>query len=400
MPVTNINRNRKHFVREILDESKGEQILGGSADGEVRVIPRYHAFYENESAKDPKAYHMTLFPTNKRVVVYQANGFLHRDKYAQLPIAEIEAITYCEIQDKKKIACVTEFVAPDESRYPSIVFKMDCSGHPDDLEQYKVILRGISKLAGIPVDDYTQDGNGIASNIYVVKDDVEPVKPAYIPHDDIEAYAEANAINREQTADAIPEMDFTFYDEEMVDVPEPAMVSQPQPQPQPQPQVQRTQAEKPNMPQQQRSQGRLKNRVKSAVPKAQQAAQQGQGIAQKPQQRPAQARTQAQQPAQQGQLTPEQQRAKQQRQQQLKQKAAQQARAAQARPQQQQPRPQQPNAGQQPQVKIQPQQGQARPQQGQARPQGQQAQPGQQQPQQQAARKAALKNALKNKPQQ
>ena len=156
MPQANIMRNRKRFVKEILDEARGEKIIVGSIDGEVRVIPRYHEFYANENAKEPKEWHMTLLPTNKRLVVYQANGWLARDKYAQLPLTEIDEITYYQTTEKGKTVCITEFVAPDDSRYPSIVFKMDATGHPEDLDQYKVILQGISQLARVRITDYSQ----------------------------------------------------------------------------------------------------------------------------------------------------------------------------------------------------------------------------------------------------
>lgn len=98
---------------------------------------------------------MTLFPTNKRIVVYQAHGFMRRDRFAQLPLTEIDEITFTKVKEKKRLICVTEFIAPDDSRYPSIVFKMDCTGHPDDLDQYLVILDGIAKLAGVKIGDYT-----------------------------------------------------------------------------------------------------------------------------------------------------------------------------------------------------------------------------------------------------
>ena len=157
VPQANIMRNRKRFVKEILDEKKGEKIVVGSVDGEVRVIPRYHAFYADPEAKDPKEWHMTLFPTNKRIVVYQANGWLKRDKYAQLPLSEIDEIAYFQVDEDNKNVCVTEFIAPDDSRFPSIVFKLDATGHPEDLEQYLVILKGISQLARVKITDYSME---------------------------------------------------------------------------------------------------------------------------------------------------------------------------------------------------------------------------------------------------
>lgn len=154
MPARNVTINRKHFIK-MLDTHKGEQIVNGSVDGEASIIPQYHHYYSNPDAKQPRGYHMTLFPTNKRIVVYQAHGFMRRDRFAQLPLTEIDEITFTKVKEKKRLICVTEFIAPDDSRYPSIVFKMDCTGHPDDLDQYLVILDGIAKLAGVKIGDYT-----------------------------------------------------------------------------------------------------------------------------------------------------------------------------------------------------------------------------------------------------
>lgn len=158
MPAANITRNRKHFVKELLDTKKGEEIINGSADGKASIVPQYHQYYSEENgdkAQKPKEYKMTLFPTNKRIVVYQANGWLKRDKYAQLPLTEIDEISFLKVEERNKLICVTEFIAADDSRYPSIVFKMDCTGHPEDMDQYKVILNCVAKLAGVPIDDYT-----------------------------------------------------------------------------------------------------------------------------------------------------------------------------------------------------------------------------------------------------
>lgn len=156
MPAANIARNRKHFVKELLDTKKGEEIVNGSVDGRSSIVPQYHRYYaEGNNSPQPKEYKMSLFPTNKRIVVYQANGWLKRDKYAQLPLTEIDEISFLKVKEKNKLICVTEFIAADDSRYPSIIFKMDCTGHPEDLDQYKIILNGIAKLAGVPIDDYT-----------------------------------------------------------------------------------------------------------------------------------------------------------------------------------------------------------------------------------------------------
>lgn len=159
MPTANITRNRKHFVKELLDEKKGEQIINGSADGRVSIIPRYHQYYADPNAPKPREYKMSMFPTNKRIVVYQTRSWPKCDQYAQLPLTEIDEISFLVVRENKKLICVTIFIAADDSRYPSIIFKMDCTGHPEDLDQYKIVLSGIAKLASVPIDDYTPPEN-------------------------------------------------------------------------------------------------------------------------------------------------------------------------------------------------------------------------------------------------
>lgn len=156
MPTGNITRNRKRFIKNILDRRNNEKIVIGSVDGEASIIPQYRRYFEEEKRKNPTEYHMTLFPTNMRIVVYQTNGFLTRDKYAQLPLSEIDEITYREVHRKGKLICIAEFIAPDDSRYPSIVFKMDSSGYQDDAKQFQTILKGISGMSGIRIHNYME----------------------------------------------------------------------------------------------------------------------------------------------------------------------------------------------------------------------------------------------------
>lgn len=154
MSSHNAIRNMKGFVKWILDAHKGEQIVNGSVDGDAHIIANYHDYYADKNAKAPKDYHMTLFPTNARIVVYRKNTF-KRDRFAQIPLAEIEEITFLKVREKRRLICVTEFISAPDSRYPSIIFKMDCTGHPDDLEQYLIVLDSIAKLAGVTIADYT-----------------------------------------------------------------------------------------------------------------------------------------------------------------------------------------------------------------------------------------------------
>lgn len=145
-----------------MDKKNGEEIIGGSIDGLAYIVKEYDAYQASKKPGDklPKEYHMTLFPTNKRLVVFQSSSFLARDKYAQLPLSEIDQMTFIQIEregsnGQKNQVCVAEFIAPDNSRYPSIVFKFD-STVPEDFAQFKTILHGISQLSGVPLDDYTE----------------------------------------------------------------------------------------------------------------------------------------------------------------------------------------------------------------------------------------------------
>lgn len=138
----------------MLDEEHGERILNGSIDGMVSIIPQYSQ-YCAEDKKKVKEYHMTLFPTDRRIVVYQVGGFFKRDTYSQIPLSELDSVSVMRRRDKKSYVMVAEFIVPDDSKYPSLTFRMDCTGHDNDAEQFDIILRGIAKLAGIPLDDYT-----------------------------------------------------------------------------------------------------------------------------------------------------------------------------------------------------------------------------------------------------
>lgn len=154
MPTENIQNNRKTFIKEILQS--GEKIINGTLDGEVSLVNQYRIYYSNENAKPPRTRHMTLIPTNKRIVVYQRGTFLGTDKFSELPIAEIDEIAFIHAIDKRgRDICITEFIAPNDSKYKSISFKFDTTGYKNDYEQYMIILRGISQLSGIPIDDYS-----------------------------------------------------------------------------------------------------------------------------------------------------------------------------------------------------------------------------------------------------
>lgn len=168
MGKNNIERNRKRFRKQILGDD--EQILGGCLDGLVYIIRRYdEAVQQMKQGATMKKdeYHMTLIPTDKRIVAFQSGGMFTKDKFAQLPYTEIDEITRVQkvrpkkhTKDPDEYVCVVEFIAPDDSRYPSIVLKFD-SQYPEDFQQFDVILRGISKLAGVKIDDFSDDAENI-----------------------------------------------------------------------------------------------------------------------------------------------------------------------------------------------------------------------------------------------
>lgn len=156
MPAANITRNHKRFTKEMLDTENNEYIIGGSADGKVQIVYGYDDYFNGEKKKSLKEFHMTLFPTNKRIVVYQTSSFIFKDKMEELPLSEIKQITFCEYKGEKRTACITEFITSNDSKYPSIIFNLDCTGHPDDLEQYKIILRGLSRLSQVSIENFTK----------------------------------------------------------------------------------------------------------------------------------------------------------------------------------------------------------------------------------------------------
>ena len=129
--------------------------MNGQADGSVRVVDDYESFRSDPDAKKPKEYKMSLFPTNRRIVAYAARGGFLKDQFVYIPVNAIRDITFNRGSDGKHEYCVTEFIAHRQSGYPSIVFKMDTTGHPSDLEQFMLVLLGFANLAGKKIIDYT-----------------------------------------------------------------------------------------------------------------------------------------------------------------------------------------------------------------------------------------------------
>ena len=162
MGVTNIMRNRKCFMKEVLDVNGGERIELGSVDGEVMVVDEYEAMSAIDAKLKLKTYPMSLFPTNRRIVVYQARNGIRRDRFAQLPYTSISRIVFnVEVPDKKKrkrgkeLTCVTTFVSPDESEYPTIMFRYDIADLYAFNAYRRVILPQICKMSRVRLTDMT-----------------------------------------------------------------------------------------------------------------------------------------------------------------------------------------------------------------------------------------------------
>ena len=177
MATVNLLKNRKRFLSEVLDVEHNENILAGEADGEVMVVDRYNEMFgpdslidekNNSRKKISKRYHMSLFPTTHRIVVYQARGWLAKDRFAQLPLRELEKISFlCAIKDGKAF-CVTEFIVPDDSMYPSIIFKIDI----DDVftfDCYRALISSISKTARVAIDDCTDYNEMVEAGLVTPK---------------------------------------------------------------------------------------------------------------------------------------------------------------------------------------------------------------------------------------
>lgn len=165
MGVANIMSNRKYFKKEVLDSNNGEVIEIGSVDGDAMICDTYEATTAIDAKRKIRTYRMTLFPTNRRIVVYQARSWVHRDRFAQLPYDSIERIVFdCEFPSAKQrkkgklLVCVTTFVSPDESRYPTIMFRYDVRDLYAFNAYRRVILPYICRLARVKLDDYSDYG--------------------------------------------------------------------------------------------------------------------------------------------------------------------------------------------------------------------------------------------------
>ena len=152
MPRENILRNRKRVLKDIIDEDAGEKLVRGSFDADVSVV---YGFGQNPRAKRPKGKRMTIFATNHRIIAYQASGMFASDKFAELPLTELDCITFAKFENGENLVAVSEFIAFPDSNYPSLLVSFDASGHPLDMKSFALVISGISKLSGARIIDET-----------------------------------------------------------------------------------------------------------------------------------------------------------------------------------------------------------------------------------------------------
>lgn len=154
MSAYNIIRNYKGFGREVLDDSVFESLIFPLSRGEARVIDRYHEVVGQGRERDIKSYRMSLFITQKRVIVYEKRGFFKRDRFAQIPLHELESVVVASKREERKgikgILCVIEFIVPDDSDFASIVYTFFLSTEYE-MECLKEAISALSKHLTVPV---------------------------------------------------------------------------------------------------------------------------------------------------------------------------------------------------------------------------------------------------------
>lgn len=155
MATAALLRNRKRFLKEFIAPQEHETIIGGQADGEVMIIEKYAEYCCTKHDETPKRYHMSLFPTTKRIAVYAACGGLKKDLYAAIPIKYLRIISFEALHQADRILCITEFIADDESPCPSIIFKLSTVQYDDITGYYSTLRTIVENCPWVRFDDAT-----------------------------------------------------------------------------------------------------------------------------------------------------------------------------------------------------------------------------------------------------
>lgn len=168
----NVLRNRKRFVSEKLDRRHGEQILFGSLDGEAMIIADW--WNMNERARRDRLSvkmnrtPMTLIPTNRRVVFYQAKGGFLPDRMTEIPLDVLKDVSFEVYPEANKrgvreVWTLTTFVTDQYGEWPSVMFRTRITDLYTFNAERRVILPGICRVAGVKLSD-TTDYDMIASS--------------------------------------------------------------------------------------------------------------------------------------------------------------------------------------------------------------------------------------------
>ena len=172
MASGNVLKNRKRFVSERLDSRHGEQILFGSLDGEAMVIADW--WNMNERARRDRLSvrmnrtTMTLIPTNRRIVFYQARSGFMPDRMTEIPLDVLRDVSFevypeANHRGSRDIWALTTFVTDQYSEHPSVMFRTRITDLYTFNAERRVILPGICREAGVRLSD-TTDYDMIASS--------------------------------------------------------------------------------------------------------------------------------------------------------------------------------------------------------------------------------------------
>lgn len=130
----------------------GERVVIAAIDGEAAIVDG-RVTASGALPKGIRRRRMTLFPTDRHVVVYQAKGGIARDIGLAVPVRHISQIAYEVVPDDRgRAVCEIRFVTKDGSGSPTIVFFVDVV----DVFSYDAtigVIQAIGKLSGARLID-------------------------------------------------------------------------------------------------------------------------------------------------------------------------------------------------------------------------------------------------------
>lgn len=165
-------RNYKRLQDEFLGESStrtiggisiaGDKLLVAAIDGQCRILDIAQS--DELEIKRIKKIPMTLFLTDRHVVVYQANTGIRRDYALALPYSALKGIAYKVLSVSKKddsALCNVSFTTKKENSAPSILFSIPV----DDIFTYDAIMATLSAASGasgLRIEDNTEKATAVS----------------------------------------------------------------------------------------------------------------------------------------------------------------------------------------------------------------------------------------------